>query len=361
MNNISDHRIKILLDLGLEKEANKLKEITDLKTRDIGIYSLICQYLKSSDFQTSLTLGKTIKNQELKELILQIIFKVYIRQNLSNNLSQEIDINLLQRIKKNIKRINEKSLPKLNQRTKVINLTLGAEIHEVREILERIATRDIYLAVTILIDILNLGNNGFRVLLKILIHSENNELKQICYHLFKHQGGKKTQEKIKSYKPDTTIIIINGEENYTFKKVKQGEKITYQRIEEWEKYHLPNFMIPQVKIVNQETFRQLFLPYTFIVFAQPNPFLLTHIKKDIYLNKIPIIYPHIEGQNLPENLMDNLIKLYQPSVHYLQKVSGKTIAQMKANKAISPAEIETKIRETEQNISLFIDDMLAQI
>lgn len=362
MINQDDNRVKILLDLGLEEEANKLCSFVSSDEQDSFLFGLVKKYLKLFNFDFAITLSKTIQNQELKEFSFQLILKVYLRNYLTTLNNQEIDNNLIQRIRKNIRRINEKSLPKLNQRIKVINLILAEDIDQTSTVIERIIKRDCYLAVTILIDIFNLGNPGYRLLFELLRRSKNNELRQSCYHLFRHQGGHKTQEKIKQYKSETTIIMINGEENYTFKKLKNKDKIIYERLTDWEQYKIPDILINQGKIVHRETIRQIFLPYSFIVFCQPNHRLLQEIKKDPFLNKIPIIYPesnYVQETRVALN-KDKLIKPYRPSLKYLEQVSGQELEELK-KQGLDGDILEAKIAEMDHNISLFIEDMLTQI
>jgi hypothetical protein len=355
MLNQNDNQLKTLMDLGLEAEAKNFSLLVSPQEKNDFLFNLVKQYLKEFDFDKSIILGKKINDKNFKEFTFQLILKNYLRRYLINNKTQEIDHNLIQRIKKNIKRFNEKSLPKVNQRLKVINLTLESRIDETIEIIERMTQRDNNLVITILIDLLNLGNCGYQILFDILRTSKNYQLKQICYHLFKHHGGEKTKEKIKEYKSETTLIMIHGNEHYQFIKVKEQEKISYQRIKKIKDYKIPQFIFNQGKIIDIEIIRQLLLPYTFIIFTKPYPILLKQIKKDPYLNKIPIIYPQGKSQ---ENISsDGLIKLYQPSHIYLEKISSQHLEDLQKQ----GINIENKTQEMEQNMSLFIEDILTQI
>lgn len=357
MINENDKQIKVLLDLGLEKEAKELSILTSLQEKDYFLYDLVKKHLKLFNFDVCISIANSIKNIKIKEFNFQLVLRFYLRGYLGNMVNQEIDNNLVQRIRKNLKRINEKVLPKFNQRIKVVNLTLAQEIGNAIEVIERIAQKDCYLIVTIIIDVFNLGNPGYRILLEILRRSKNNQLKQVCYHLFRHQGGSVTKERIKQYKSQTTIIMINGEESYKFQKFKEGDKIIYQRIISWDEYNIPRFVIDDTKIIDKETIRQIFLPYSFIVFAKPNDVLLKQIKKDFYLRKIPVIYPENNEGVIPEN---NFLKIYHPSSTHLEKISGKHLAEFKQQE-LNQEIINAKIMEMDRQISVFIEDMLTQI
>jgi hypothetical protein len=360
MINENDKQVKTLLDLELEEEAKELSLLTSLQEKDYFLYDLVKKYLKLFKFDVCISIANSIKNPKIKEFNFQLILRFYLRGYLGNLLNREIDHNLIQRIKKNLKRINEKVLPKFNQRIKVVNLTLAGQIENAIEIIERIAQKDCYLTVTIIMDVFNLGNPGYRILLEILRRSKNNELKQICYHLFRHQGGTFTKEKIKQYKSETTIIMINGDESYKFQKFKKEDKIIYQRITPWDEYNIPRFVIAGSKILDRESIRQIFLPYSFIVFAKPNNFFLKQIKKDSYLRKIPVIYPENKEDLIPENLKDNFLKIYHPSSTHLEKISGKYLAEFQQQE-LNQEIIDSKIVEMDKQISAFIEDILTQI
>ncbi len=361
MTNHQDIRTALLLKSVSEEEIEEFSNLQAPFEQDCFLYRLVNNYIQSSKFNLAVKIGNTIENTELKENIFEIIFATYIR-NIRYFKNTSINTNLIAKINDNIKNLNQNILSNVNQRIKTINFALDGDTAEVIQIIEQICQTDLSLTVSSVIDLFSLGLPGYTILLEIMRNNQNNDLQQIIYHLFRENAGYETRQKLKKYKPKITILLFNEQESYKFQKFNENEIIIYKRIKEWEDYQTPNFINSWDNSFNLETIRQIFLPCSFILFTEPNLSLIAEIKKDIYLRRIPVIYPQSNDNEavLDKILQDSLIKLYKPSESSICKFSGQEIEKMVKNH-VSESIIAEKIKEMDENVTIFIQNILDQI